>query len=249
MAFANQLCSVSAERCLVPWMVRPVLPGFLPMLLVQVLIFDHFLIYHNCPFSAVPNCGEYGDCNRCAMHDQCAWCASESMCTTIADAFSMDCRGLVFEPPCPDTYVSGIPPPPHTDKFCLVMISHKFLTENVVVGNLVVRADPTFGGGEFNVSGISNFPNLSTCLTHSLFYIMIFLRVPKFFLFKNIYFLQSAMSFSSLILFDISYFQILFSILNGRSIVLLVFFFDSLISSLLEILFVSCLLISSSFLL
>ncbi len=28
-----------------------------------------------------------------------------------------------------------------------------FKTENVVVGNLVVRADPTFGGGELNISG------------------------------------------------------------------------------------------------
>ena len=26
--------------------------------------------------------------------------------------------------------------------------------ENVIVGNLVVRADPTFGGGEVNISGI-----------------------------------------------------------------------------------------------
>ena len=53
------------------------------------------------------------------------------VCTTISEAFSRDCRGLVFEPPCPDQYVA----------------------DNVIVGNLIVRADPTFGGGELNISG------------------------------------------------------------------------------------------------
>ena len=60
---------------------------------------------NSCPI--VPNCEDYLDCSGCAMQDQCAWCASESLCTTISDAFSRDCRGLVFEPPCPDKYVSG----------------------------------------------------------------------------------------------------------------------------------------------
>lgn len=83
----------------------------------------------SCP--AVPNCGDYIDCAGCAKQDECAWCASGNVCTTIAEAFSMDCRGLVFEPPCPDIYIS----------------------ENVIVGNLVVRADPSFGGGVLNVSG------------------------------------------------------------------------------------------------
>jgi hypothetical protein len=59
----------------------------------------------SCP--AVPNCEDYIDCSGCAMQDQCAWCASESICTTISDAFSRDCRGLIFEPPCPEKYVSG----------------------------------------------------------------------------------------------------------------------------------------------
>eukprot|EP01032_Pedospumella_encystans_P022255 gene22255-25219_t len=79
----------------------------------------------------MPNCGDYNDCYGCASQDQCAWCASDNTCNTISDAFSKDCRGLVFEPPCPSD----------------------FIPENVVVGNLVVRADPTFGGGELNVSG------------------------------------------------------------------------------------------------
>lgn len=46
-----------------------------------------------CP--TVPNCNDYNDCNGCAVHEQCAWCASENVCTTIADAFTKDCRGLV----------------------------------------------------------------------------------------------------------------------------------------------------------
>jgi hypothetical protein len=85
----------------------------------------------SCP--VVPNCGDFFDCRMCAVHDQCAWCASEGVCTTISEAFSKDCHGLVFEPPCPDSFV----------------------TENIIVGNLVVRADPLFGGGEINISGSS----------------------------------------------------------------------------------------------
>ena len=82
-----------------------------------------------CP--ALPHCELFTDCASCAVSDQCAWCASEGQCTTISEAFSRDCRGLVFEPPCPDQYIS----------------------DNIIVGNLIVRADPTFGGGELNVSG------------------------------------------------------------------------------------------------
>ena len=67
--------------------------------------------------------------------DHCRWTSfyidPTGVCTTISEAFSRDCRGLVFEPPCPDQYVS----------------------DNVIVGNLIVRADPTFGGGELNISG------------------------------------------------------------------------------------------------
>ena len=59
----------------------------------------------SCP--AIPNCGDFTDCNGCALRDECAWCASEAVCTTVSEAFSKDCRGLVFEPPCPENYVSG----------------------------------------------------------------------------------------------------------------------------------------------
>lgn len=60
---------------------------------------------NSCP--EVPNCEEFKDCSGCALQDQCAWCASEGVCSTISDAFSRDCRGLVFEPPCPDKFISG----------------------------------------------------------------------------------------------------------------------------------------------
>jgi hypothetical protein len=56
----------------------------------------------------MPHCQDYMDCAGCAKQDQCAWCASENLCTTIADAFSKDCRGLVFELPCPESYIVGM---------------------------------------------------------------------------------------------------------------------------------------------
>lgn len=60
----------------------------------------------DCP--EVPNCSGYLDCGSCAQKDDCAWCASENTCVTLSEAYSKDCRGLVFDLPCPDTYVSGI---------------------------------------------------------------------------------------------------------------------------------------------
>lgn len=56
----------------------------------------------------VPNCGGFLDCGSCAQKEACAWCASENVCVTISEAFSRDCGGLVFDLPCPDSYVSGI---------------------------------------------------------------------------------------------------------------------------------------------
>ncbi len=87
--------------------------------------------YDNASCPVVPNCGDYSDCGGCAGQSECAWCASETECMTISEAFSRDCRGLVFEPPCPSSYVS----------------------DNIIVGNLIVQADATFGGGALNVTG------------------------------------------------------------------------------------------------
>lgn len=55
----------------------------------------------------MPTCSDYVDCLGCAGNDQCAWCASENSCVTVSDAFSKDCRGVVFDLPCPSNYVSG----------------------------------------------------------------------------------------------------------------------------------------------
>lgn len=75
-------------------------PGIHPSFLnMTALIFDCCL--------AVPNCADYRDCFGCSSQEQCAWCASDNVCTTISEAFSANCRGLVFEPPCPTDFVTG----------------------------------------------------------------------------------------------------------------------------------------------
>ncbi len=80
----------------------------------------------------LPDCDMNDNCATCASKDYCAWCASESKCMLIADALSYDCKGLVFEPPCPSN----------------------FIPDNEVVGNLIVQPDPVFGGGDVSISGI-----------------------------------------------------------------------------------------------
>lgn len=54
-----------------------------------------------------PACGGYNDCASCADVDECAWCASESRCISLSEAFSSNCRGTVFIPPCPASFVAG----------------------------------------------------------------------------------------------------------------------------------------------
>ena len=84
---------------------------------------------HSCPVA--PTCHEFTECGSCAQADDCAWCASEGTCLTVSDVFSQNCRGTVFDVPCPASFV-GV---------------------NRVVGNLVVTQDPIFGGGDISVSG------------------------------------------------------------------------------------------------
>ena len=81
----------------------------------------------------IPNCRDYTSCGGCADIEECVWCESSLTCTSLPEALGSDCRGLVFDPPCPDTFVS----------------------ENVIVGNLNVQGDPSLGGGELNVDGMS----------------------------------------------------------------------------------------------
>ncbi len=45
---------------------------------------------------------------------------------------------------------------------CLLTRTH--LADNVIVGNLIVKADPTFGGGELNFSGLCFFLHFFTIL-------------------------------------------------------------------------------------
>ena len=81
---------------------------------VQVCVLFRQMIFKNKIFLlitislALPNCGNYPDCNSCAKVPECAWCASEGTCTSISTAFTKDCGGLVFELPCPDSFVNGI---------------------------------------------------------------------------------------------------------------------------------------------
>lgn len=85
-----------------------------------------------CPVK--PICHQFVSCNACANIDECAWCASEKSCMTVSDIFNTNCRGTVFDLPCPASFV-GV---------------------NRVIGNLVVEEDPVFGGGHFRVTGPAN---------------------------------------------------------------------------------------------
>ena len=78
-----------------------------------------------------PACEVHDACDACAGDSDCAWCASEGTCMTISSIFEHDCRGTVFDVPCPESFV----------------------TTNRVMGNVVVEADPLFGGGEFTAAG------------------------------------------------------------------------------------------------
>ena len=53
---------------------------------------------------------------------------------TVSEGFTEECRGMVFETPCPDSFVAV----------------------NRVVGNLIVEEDPMFGGGHLSVSGTAS---------------------------------------------------------------------------------------------
>ena len=40
----------------------------------------------DCP--VIPNCESSLTCSTCALQSECAWCASDNICTTISDSFS-----------------------------------------------------------------------------------------------------------------------------------------------------------------
>ena len=60
----------------------------------------------DCPVR--PTCSNFKACGDCAASEECAWCASENRCTSVAEIFDTDCRGTVWSPPCPDSFVGGI---------------------------------------------------------------------------------------------------------------------------------------------
>ena len=84
---------------------------------------------NSCP--VIPTCNVFTNCGDCAGAADCAWCSSQNTCMTISDVYSHDCTGTVFDAPCPVSYV----------------------TDNTVVGNLIVVADNQFGGGEVSFQG------------------------------------------------------------------------------------------------
>jgi hypothetical protein len=56
----------------------------------------------------IPDCSGYPDCTSCTSVDECAWCASESRCLTVNEVFSTNCRGTVYDLPCPSSFVGGM---------------------------------------------------------------------------------------------------------------------------------------------
>ena len=61
-----------------------------------------------CP--VVPTCGDLTTCSECAMHESCAFCANSNLCMTVEETFYRDCRGVVFDPPCPTSFTPGACP-------------------------------------------------------------------------------------------------------------------------------------------
>lgn len=59
----------------------------------------------DCP--STPECTKLTDCSSCAGTEECAWCASESSCMTIEATYTTNCRGTVFDAPCPNSYIGG----------------------------------------------------------------------------------------------------------------------------------------------
>jgi hypothetical protein len=58
--------------------------------------------------AVLPSCSQFSDsCTSCAGKDNCAWCASTNTCLTVSEIFSSNCRGTVFDLPCPDSFVGG----------------------------------------------------------------------------------------------------------------------------------------------
>lgn len=72
-----------------------------------ILFFVHLFSNIRVTIEETPRCSEYPGCSPCAEDEDCAWCASADSCMTVSEIFSIDCRGTVFDLPCPDSFVAG----------------------------------------------------------------------------------------------------------------------------------------------
>ena len=87
-------------------------------------------------------------CGTCAGADGCAWCGSTGVCVAESDAYATlsQCRGVVFSPPCPPSFVDT----------------------TTIEGNLIVIGDDALGGGNVHVEGPCNDDGCHENGRHSL---------------------------------------------------------------------------------
>lgn len=79
---------------------------------------------------------------------------------TVSDIFGQDCRGTVFDPPCPSSFVGGELTCTGNARYSATFrvsfrlaIMYFDRADSKVVGNLLIQADPLFGGGAVNAGG------------------------------------------------------------------------------------------------
>ena len=54
-----------------------------------------------------PTCEQNLDCSSCASLDDCVWCSSLEECVPTSELMMKDCRGIVYDSPCLESYVPG----------------------------------------------------------------------------------------------------------------------------------------------
>ena len=69
--------------------------------------FCHLLCIKGMFSVVIPRCADKTNCTACVESDECAWCGSQSKCVTVSEVFLEDCRGTVFDPPCPSSFVQS----------------------------------------------------------------------------------------------------------------------------------------------
>jgi len=98
-----------------------------------------------CP--TIPSCDLHTSCSSCAKATECAWCPSIEQCLILSDIYARpDCKGAVFDPPCPSSLVK----------------------QTTVTGNLVIQGDEMLGGGELFLKGLCSASGCSESDLYSL---------------------------------------------------------------------------------